>query len=103
MTLEVHMENKLSAKRSKCDFWIKEVSFLSHIMSKEGVLVDIAKIEAVVEWKQPKTVTKVRSFLGFAGYYRRFIKDFYVIATPLTGLTKKDKKFVWDARYEIIS
>ncbi|WVZ79414.1 hypothetical protein U9M48_026994 [Paspalum notatum var. saurae] len=79
-------EHKLYAKFSKCAFWLKEVGFLGHILSEKGVAVDPSK---------PETVTEIRSFLGLAGYYRRFIKDFSKIAKPMTSLTKKNAKFVW--------
>ena len=69
-------------------------------MSKEGIFVDPNKIEAVTKWKRPTTVTEIRSFLGFMGYYRRFVQDFARIATPLTQLTKKGVPFVWDATCE---
>ena len=99
--LEILRKNKLYAKFSKCDFWMKEVLFLGHIISKDGVAVDPSKVAAVMDWEQPKSVTEVRSFLGLAGYYRRFIKDFSTIAIPLTSLTKKDKKFIWDEACEM--
>ena len=76
IVLETLREKRLYAKLSKCDFWLKEVSFLGHIMSTEGIRVDPTKIEAVVNWKPPKSVTEVRSFLGLAGYYRRLVKGF---------------------------
>ena len=81
------------AKLSKCDFWLKEVSFLGHIVSAEGIRVDPAKIEVVVNWKPPRSVIEVRSFLGLAGYYRRFVKGFSIIASPLTQLLRKGVKF----------
>ena len=84
IVMETLREKKLYAKLSKCDFWLKKVSFLGHIVSVEGIRVDPIKIEAVVNWKPPRNVTEVRSFLGLAGYYKRFVKGFSVIASPLT-------------------
>ena len=95
IVLQTLQEKKLYAKLSKCDFWLKEVSFLGHIVSVEGIRVDPAKIEAVVNWKPPRSVTEVRSFLGLAGHYRRFVKGFSVIASPLTKLLRKGVKFEW--------
>ena len=96
IVLQTLRENKLFAKLSKCDFWLKKVSFLGHIVSAEGIIVDPVKIEAVVNWKPPRNVTEVRSFLGLASYYRRFVQGFSVIASSLTRLLQKGVKFEWD-------
>ncbi|WVZ52391.1 hypothetical protein U9M48_003455 [Paspalum notatum var. saurae] len=93
-------EHKLYDKFSKCAFWLKEVSFLGHILSKKGVAVDPSKVKVVLNWKQPEIVTEIRSFLGLAGYYRRFIKDFSKTAKPMTSLTKKNVKYVWSSNCE---
>ena len=73
----------------------KEVSFLSHFVAAKGIRVDLAKIEVVVNWKPPRNVTEVRGFLSLAGYYRRFVKGFSIIAFILTKLLKKEVKFEW--------
>ncbi|WVZ84473.1 hypothetical protein U9M48_031503, partial [Paspalum notatum var. saurae] len=93
-------EHKLYAKFSKCVFWLKEVAFLGHILLAKGVAVDPSKVEDVLNWKQPQTVTEIRSFLGLAGYYRRFIKDFSRISKPMTALTQKNAKFAWSPKCE---
>ena len=80
-------EKKLYAKLSKCEFWLKEVSFLGHVISSGGISVDPAKVDAVLQWETPKSATEIRSFLGLAGYYRRFIEGFSKLALPLTQLT----------------
>ena len=71
-----------------------------HVVSKEGIKVDPQKIKAVIEWRKPTNVTELRSFLGLAGYYRRFVKDFSRIAVPLTNLLKKTTKFEWSNKCE---
>ena len=88
------------AKFSKCEFWLDQVAFLGHVLSKDGIQVDPKKIEAIIDWPRPTTVTEVRSFLGLAGYYRRFVKDFSKIATPLTRLTQKNVRFDWTDKCE---
>ena len=93
--METLREKKLYAKLSKCDFWLKEVSLLCHIVSVEGIRVDPIKIEAVVNWKPPRNVTKVRSFLGLARYYRRSMKGISDVASLLTKLLKQGVKFEW--------
>ncbi|KAK1609258.1 hypothetical protein QYE76_032931 [Lolium multiflorum] len=98
--LETHRQHKLYAKFIKCEFWLKEVGFLGHILSAGGIAVDPAKIKTVEEWKTPTTQTEVRAFLGLAGYYRRFVEGFSSIARPMTQLLKKDKKFEWTDKCE---
>ncbi|WMV49778.1 hypothetical protein MTR67_043163 [Solanum verrucosum] len=88
-------KQRLYAKFSKCEFLLTSVAFLGHVFSKEGVIVDPQKIEAVKNWVWPRSVTKVKSFVGLASYYRRFVKKFTSIATHLTNLTKKEIPFKW--------
>ena len=90
IVLQTLRERQLYVKLSKCQFWLDRVAFLGHVISVEGVSVDPKKIEAVVNWKPPKNVSEVRSFLGLAGYYRKFVEVFSKIAAPLTKLTRKD-------------
>ncbi|KAF5807867.1 putative nucleotidyltransferase, Ribonuclease H [Helianthus annuus] len=98
--LELLKKEKLYAKFSKCEFWIREVQFLGHVVNEKGIHVDPSKIEAIKNWEAPKTPTEVRQFLGLAGYYRRFIENFSKIAQPLTALTQKDKKYDWGVKQE---
>ena len=79
-------EQQLYAKYSKCQFWLKEVEFLGHVLSGAGVAVNPNKISDVLNWKTPTNVSEIRSFLGLAGYYRRFIENFSKIAKPMTEL-----------------
>ncbi|KAD2126026.1 hypothetical protein E3N88_41805 [Mikania micrantha] len=98
--LEILRKEKLYAKFSKCAFWLREVQFLGHVVNPEGIMVDPAKVETIMKWSPPKSPTEVRSFLGLAGYYRRFIQDFSKLATPLTKLTRKDGKYEWGPNQE---
>jgi hypothetical protein len=95
LVLQRLREHKLYAKLSKCEFWIDEVPFLGHVISKGGIAVDPGKVKDVLNWVVPQTVKEVRSFLGLAGYYRRFIENFSKIAKPLTSLLEKGVDFSW--------
>ncbi|XP_075483572.1 uncharacterized protein LOC142523724 [Primulina tabacum] len=96
LALQTLRENKLYAKFSKCEFWLWSVSFLRHVISRAGVSVDPRKVEAITEWQRSKNATDIRSFLGLAGYYRKFVEGFSSIAVPLMKLTQKNSKFIWD-------
>ena len=98
--LKLLNQEKLYAKFSKCEFWLREVQFLGHVVTERGIQVDPAKVEAVMNWQEPKTPTEIRSFLGLAGYYRRFIENFSRIAAPLTSLTRKNIKFNWGPKQQ---
>ena len=84
-------EHRLYAKFSKCEFWLKELIYLGHVVSAKGVSVIPDKVQTILDWESPKSVKDVRSFLGMAGYYRRFIENFFKIAKPMTELLKKGK------------
>jgi hypothetical protein len=86
-------DHRLYAKFSKCDFWLREIKFLGHTISQDGIAVDPEKVQEVMDWKPPTTVRQIQSFLGLAGYYRRFILDFSRIAKTRTELLKKRVKF----------
>ena len=98
--LQVLRENQLYAKLSKCDFWLDRVIFLGHVVSAEGIFVDPKKIKAILKWERPTNMTEIRSFLGLAGYYRRFVEGFSAIASPMTKLTRKEVKFEWSKECE---
>ncbi|XP_058767821.1 uncharacterized protein LOC131641531 [Vicia villosa] len=100
IVLSVLREKQLFAKFSNCEFWMSEVKFLGHVISGGGAAVDPSKVEAVINWERPKNATEVRSFLGLAGYYRRFIMGFSKLALPLTRLTRKEVSFEWNSECE---
>jgi hypothetical protein len=86
-------EHELYAKFNKCEFWLKEVAFLGHIITNGGFVVDPSKVSDVLKWEPPRTVIEIRSFLGLAGYYHRFIEGFSKIVKPLTSLLEKHREF----------
>ena len=83
----------LFAKFNKCEFWLTEVRFLGHVVSASGMSLDPEKVETVMSWERPKSVFEIHSFLGLAGYYKRFIEDFSRLAAPMTRLIRKEVKF----------
>jgi hypothetical protein len=89
--------HKLYAKRSNYEFWLKEVSFLGHVVSNGGIAIDPNKVQDMLNWKPPTNVSEIRSFLGLAGYYRRFIEGFSKLAKPMTALLE-NAKFVWSVK-----
>ncbi|KAA0032714.1 DNA/RNA polymerases superfamily protein [Cucumis melo var. makuwa] len=100
IVLQTLRDKQLYAKFSKCEFWLEQVVFFGHVVSAKGVSVDPQKVEAIVNWERPMSATEVRSFLGLAGCYRRFIEDFSRLALPLTALTRKNVKFEWSDKCE---
>jgi hypothetical protein len=100
MVLEKLREAKLYAKFSKCEFWLDRIAFLGHVISKEGITIDLAKVEAITNRRCPESPTEVRSFLGLVGFYRRFIEGFSKIASPLTQLTRKKVLYIWKEECE---
>nr|KYP56224.1 Transposon Ty3-I Gag-Pol polyprotein [Cajanus cajan] len=92
--LEILKAKQLYAKLSKCESWLDEVKFLGDVIAAEGIAVDPAKVESVLQWERPRSVTDIRVFVGLAGYYRRFIEGFSKIVAPLTQLTRKEQPFI---------
>eukprot|EP00253_Pinus_taeda_P019879 PITA_19879 len=95
IVLQTLREHQLYAKFSKCDFFKEEIQYLGHVITKDGIAVDLEKIKAIMEWPVPKDVADVRSFMGLVGYYRRFVEGFSKVAFPITSLQKKGKLFHW--------
>ena len=100
IVLQTLRDKKLFAKLKKFEFWLDKVSFLRHVVTKDGISIDPRKVDVVANWRKPSIVTKIQSFLGLAGYYRRFIEGCSKIALPLTKLTQKGVKVKWFDDYE---
>jgi hypothetical protein len=101
LVLQKLREHRLYAKLSKCEFWMKQVAFLGHVISKGGISVDPSKVPHVLSCNVPTSVGDIQSFLGLAGYYRRFIEGFLKISKPMIELLEKDKKFEWMPACEV--
>ena len=99
--LNLLRENQLFAKASKSEFFQEEVEFLGHIVTQKGVKTDPKKCQAVLQWPTPTNQTELRGFLGLTNYYRRFVKGYAKIASPLTDLLKKDFRFVWTQKSQV--
>jgi hypothetical protein len=100
LVLQKLRDHKLYAKLSKCEVWLKQVAFLGHVVLKEGISMDPSKVQDVLSWKAPTSVSDIRSFLGLVGYYQRFIEEFSRISKPMTELLEKDKEFKWTSACE---
>jgi hypothetical protein len=100
MVLQVLREHQLYAKLNKFLFYQRQIHYLGHIISEEGIIMDPEKVEAIREWSVPRNVAEVRSFMGLAGYYRRFITGFSKIAHPITSLQRKEETFQWTKECE---
>ena len=96
IVLKALREHRLYAKFSKCEFWLTEVRFLGHVISVPDVSIYQEKVEAVMSWERPRSVFEIRSFLGLAEFYKRFIQDFSRLSAPMTRLTRKEVKFEWN-------
>jgi hypothetical protein len=88
-------EKKLYGKLLKCSFFQKEIHYLGHIISGEGIYVDPEKVKTIMEWSVPRNAHEVRSFMGLASYYRRFVEGFSKIAKPITTLQRKGVRYEW--------
>ncbi|XP_062111034.1 uncharacterized mitochondrial protein AtMg00860-like [Humulus lupulus] len=93
-------QHMLYAKFKKCEFWLPQLTFLGHTVSKDAIMVDLTMIEVVRDWPRPRNASETRIFLGLAGYYRSLVEGFFRIATPMSELTRKNLKFVWSERCE---
>jgi hypothetical protein len=95
LVLQCLQEHKLYGKFSKYSFYQSKIHYIGHVISDERIIMDPAKVKAIMEWPGPMNVMEVRSFMGLAGYYRQFVEGFSKVANPITEFQKKNKKFFW--------
>jgi hypothetical protein len=95
LVLQKLQDHKLYAKLSKCEFWLEQVAFLGHVISKGGISVDPSKVQDVLSWEARTSLSDIKSFLRLAGYYQRFFEGFSKISKPRMELLEKDKQFKW--------
>ncbi|WMV58723.1 hypothetical protein MTR67_052108 [Solanum verrucosum] len=100
IVLQVLKDQQLFANFSKCEFWLRSMSFLGHTICGKGIEVDLMKMDAVKSWPRPLSPSDIRSFLSFAGYYRSFVEGFSSVASPLITLIQKKDKFIWSEEWE---
>ena len=100
IVLQTLRDHKLYAKFSKCEFWLDQVAFFGHVVSRKGIMVDPKKVKVIQQWSKPTNVTDIRSILGLAHYYWQFMKDFSKISATLTKLTQYNVKFQWSDAHE---
>ena len=100
IVLQTLRDPQLYAKFSKSEFWLNEVMFLKHVVFRNGIFVDPKKVEAIVNWEQPKNITEIQSFQGLVEYYRQFVEHFSLLSALKTWLTRKGVKFEWDEKCE---
>ena len=99
IVLQLLRENQLYAKLNKCEIFMKQVSFLGHLITQDGIYMEQEKIKSIIDWPIPKSVTEVRSFLGLAGFYRKFIKNYSQMTSIINDLLQKNVPFVWTSKH----
>ncbi|XP_040944253.1 uncharacterized mitochondrial protein AtMg00860-like [Gossypium hirsutum] len=98
--LQVLRETQLYGNLSKCELWLSDMVVLGHVISTEGIHVDLKKIEAILQWKAPKNVSEIWNSLDLVGYHRRFMNEFSKIATPMMKLLQKSSSFIWNDQFQ---
>ncbi|KAA3466192.1 integrase [Gossypium australe] len=103
VVIQILNKKKFYAKLSKCEFYLREMMFLGHVVSAECICVDLKKIEAILNWKQPKNISEIRNFLRLSSYYQRFVEGFAFIAAPVTKLLSKSAPFNFEKLNSVLT